>query len=59
LPGGRYRIDYPARAPFVPAHIKPLRITEYHFDAKVMRRSQQGNLLGGTAADFFGLKGYL
>jgi aminocarboxymuconate-semialdehyde decarboxylase len=26
LPTGRYRIDYPARAPFVPAHIKPLRV---------------------------------
>jgi len=26
LPSGRYRIDYPARAPFVPAHIKPLRL---------------------------------
>jgi aminocarboxymuconate-semialdehyde decarboxylase len=26
LPSGRYRIDYPARAPFVPAHIKPLRV---------------------------------
>jgi len=26
LTSGRYRIDYPARAPFVPAHIKPLRI---------------------------------
>lgn len=25
LPTGRCRIDYPARAPFVPAHIKPLR----------------------------------
>ena len=23
---GRYRIDYPARAPFVPEHIKPLRV---------------------------------
>ena len=23
LPTGRYRIDYPARAPHVPAHIKP------------------------------------
>ena len=26
LPTGRCRIDYPARAPFVPAHIKPLRV---------------------------------
>ena len=26
LPTGRYRIDYPARAPHVPAHIKPLRV---------------------------------
>jgi hypothetical protein len=26
LPTGRYRIDYPARAPYVPAHIKPLRV---------------------------------
>ena len=26
LPSGRYRIEYPARAPFVPAHIKPLRV---------------------------------
>ena len=26
LPTGRFRIDYPARAPFVPAHIKPLRV---------------------------------
>ncbi len=26
LPTGRYRIDYPARVPFVPAHIKPLRV---------------------------------
>src|SRR5215208_1012142 len=26
LPSGRYRIDYPARVPFVPAHIKPLRV---------------------------------
>jgi len=26
LPAGRWRIDYPARAPFVPAHIKPLRV---------------------------------
>jgi aminocarboxymuconate-semialdehyde decarboxylase len=26
LPTGRYRIDYPARAPFVPEHIKPLRV---------------------------------
>jgi len=26
LPTGRYRIDYPARAPYVPARIKPLRV---------------------------------
>jgi hypothetical protein len=26
LPTGRYRIDYPARPPHVPAHIKPLRV---------------------------------
>jgi aminocarboxymuconate-semialdehyde decarboxylase len=26
LPSGHYRIDYPARAPFVPEHIKPLRV---------------------------------
>ncbi len=26
LPSSRYRIEYPARAPFVPAHIKPLRV---------------------------------
>jgi predicted TIM-barrel fold metal-dependent hydrolase len=26
LPTGRCRIDYPARAPFVPEHIKPLRV---------------------------------
>ena len=26
LPSGRYRIDYPARAPLVPDHIKPLRV---------------------------------
>ena len=26
LPTGRHRIDYPARAPFVPAHINPLRV---------------------------------
>ena len=26
LPTGRCRIDYPARALYVPAHIKPLRV---------------------------------
>lgn len=26
LGDARYRIDYSARAPFVPAHIKPLRV---------------------------------
>jgi hypothetical protein len=46
---------------FMPTHIKPLRVTEYHFEAKGTQRSQQALtiLLGGIAADFFGLKGYL
>lgn len=34
LPTGRYRFDYPARAPFVPEHIKPLR-TKGHAESEL------------------------
>jgi hypothetical protein len=54
LPTGRYRIDYPARAPYVPAHIKPLRVKPARSEL-----ARLDNLLGSTAAEFFALPGGL
>jgi hypothetical protein len=65
LPSGRYRVIYKARDPFVPQHIKPLREKDHaasDVNAPSQRRSDEqdvDNLLGGTAAKFFGLKQYL
>jgi aminocarboxymuconate-semialdehyde decarboxylase len=47
LPTGRYRIDYPARAPFVPAHIKPLRVngrpkSDYEIEPRLDAMAQDG-----------------
>jgi len=47
LPSGRYRIDYPARAPFVPAHIKPLRIngrpkSDFEIEPRIEAMAQDG-----------------
>jgi aminocarboxymuconate-semialdehyde decarboxylase len=47
LPSGRYRIDYPARAPFVPAHIKPLRVngrpkSDFEIEPRVEAMAQDG-----------------
>jgi len=47
LPTGRYRIDYPARAPFVPAHIKPLRVNgrpkaDFEIEPRLKAMAQDG-----------------
>ena len=47
LPSGRYRIDYPARAPFVPAHIKPLRVngrpkSDFEIEPRIEAMAQDG-----------------
>lgn len=47
LPTGRYRIDYPARAPFVPAHIKPLRVngrpkSDFEIEPRLGAMAQDG-----------------
>jgi len=47
LPTGRYRIDYPARAPHVPAHIKPLRIngrpkSDFEIEPRLAAMAQDG-----------------
>ena len=47
LPTGRYRIDYPARAPFVPAHIKPLRVngrpkSDFEIEPRLAAMAQDG-----------------
>jgi len=47
LPTGRYRIDYPARAPFVPAHIKPLRVngrpkSDFEIEPRIKAMAQDG-----------------
>lgn len=47
LPSGRYRIDYPARAPFVPAHIKPLRVngrpkSDFEIEPRLAAMAQEG-----------------
>jgi aminocarboxymuconate-semialdehyde decarboxylase len=47
LPSGRYRIDYPARAPFVPAHIKLLRVngrpkSDFEIEPRIEAMAQDG-----------------
>ncbi len=47
LPTGRFRIDYPARAPFVPAHIKPLRVngrpkSDFEIEPRIAAMAQDG-----------------
>jgi aminocarboxymuconate-semialdehyde decarboxylase len=47
LPSGRYRIDYPARAPHVPAHIKPLRVngrprSDFEIEPRLEAMAQDG-----------------
>ena len=47
LPTGRYRIDYPARAPFIPAHIKPLRVngrpkSDFEIEPRLAAMGQDG-----------------
>ena len=47
LPSGRYRIDYPARAPFVPEHIKPLRVngrpkSDFKIEPRLAAMAQDG-----------------
>ena len=47
LPTGRCRIDYPARAPFVPAHIKPLRVggrpkSDFEVEPRIEAMAQDG-----------------
>jgi aminocarboxymuconate-semialdehyde decarboxylase len=47
LPSGRYRIDYPAREPFVPAHIKPLRVngrpkSDFEIEPRLAAMAQDG-----------------
>ena len=44
---GRFRIDYPARAPFVPAHIKPLRVngrpkSDFEIEPRLAAMAQDG-----------------
>jgi len=69
LPDGRYRIDYPARAPFVPAHAKPLRVngqsnpdgTSPNMISMLtvragLSRQESDNIFGSTAVNFFGRK---
>jgi aminocarboxymuconate-semialdehyde decarboxylase len=47
LPTGCFRIDYPARAPFVPAHIKPLRVngrpkSDFEIEPRLAAMAQDG-----------------
>lgn len=47
LPTGSYRIDYPARAPFVPSHIKPLRVngrpmSDFEVEPRIVAMAQDG-----------------
>ncbi len=47
LESGRLRIEYPARAPFVPAHIKPLRLgghlkTNFEIEPRLAAMAQDG-----------------
>ncbi len=47
LPTGRFRIDYPARVPFVPAHIKPLRVngrpkSDFEIEPRLAAMAQDG-----------------
>jgi aminocarboxymuconate-semialdehyde decarboxylase len=47
LPTGRYRIDYPARTPHVPAHIKPLRVngrpkSDFEIEPRLEAMAQDG-----------------
>lgn len=47
LPTGRYRIDYPARVPFVPAHIKPLRLngrprSDFEIEPRIDAMAEEG-----------------
>lgn len=47
LPTGRYRIDYPARVPHVPAHIKPLRVngrprSDFEIEPRLEAMAQDG-----------------
>ena len=47
LPSGRYRIDYPARAPHVPEHIKPLRLSgrpksDFEIEPRLEAMTQDG-----------------
>ena len=47
LPSGNYRIDYPARAPFVPEHIKPLRVngrpkSNFEIEPRLAAMAQDG-----------------
>jgi predicted TIM-barrel fold metal-dependent hydrolase len=47
LRSGRLRIDYPARAPFVPAHIKPLRVngrpkSDFEIEPRLAAMAQDG-----------------
>jgi aminocarboxymuconate-semialdehyde decarboxylase len=47
LPSGRLRIDYPARAPHVPEHIKPLRVSgrpksDYEIEPRLGAMAQDG-----------------
>jgi aminocarboxymuconate-semialdehyde decarboxylase len=47
LPSERYRIDYPARAPFVPEHIKPLRVngrpkSNFEIEPRLAAMAQDG-----------------
>jgi aminocarboxymuconate-semialdehyde decarboxylase len=47
LPSGHYRIDYSARAPFVPAHIKPLRVngrpkSDFEIEPRLDAMAQDG-----------------
>ena len=47
LPSDRYRLEYPARVPFVPAHIKPLRIgghpkSNFEIEPRLAAMAQDG-----------------
>jgi len=47
LPSGRLRIDYPARVPHVPEHIKPLRVngrpkSDFEIEPRLAAMSQDG-----------------
>ena len=47
LPSQRYRVDYPARAPRVPEHIKPLRLngrpkSDFEIEPRIAAMAQDG-----------------